>query len=138
MVRCSPLKGRIGIGTQVIKLAGCFDTASNNGMHPTADTEDFIISHRAGRRVMPGVRLLLRSKEFCWMNARASRMAEARGRSVAGHNARPDLGASRWREAWRGLNVSPSAAGGVTRAKDVPQSNKRMHATADTQDFMFQ
>ena len=29
---------------------------SNNGMHPTADTQDFIFSYLAGRRVMPGVR----------------------------------------------------------------------------------
>ena len=30
----------------------------NNGMHPTTDTNDFIYINRAGRRVMPGVRLL--------------------------------------------------------------------------------
>ncbi len=33
---------------------------SNIGMHPTADTEDFKFLNLAGRRVMPGVRLLLR------------------------------------------------------------------------------
>ena len=30
--------------------------ASNNGMHPTADTLPVIIAKGAGRRVMPGVR----------------------------------------------------------------------------------
>jgi hypothetical protein len=35
-----------------------FSTASNNGMHPTADTLPLINLNRAGRRVMPGVRLL--------------------------------------------------------------------------------
>ena len=30
-------------------------TASNNGLHPTADTPDFINLRGAGRRVMPGV-----------------------------------------------------------------------------------
>jgi hypothetical protein len=29
--------------------------AHNNGMHPTADTTDFIYLKVAGRRVMPGV-----------------------------------------------------------------------------------
>ena len=32
----------------------------NNGMHPTADTPAVIYNNLAGRRVMPGVRLLLR------------------------------------------------------------------------------
>ena len=32
---------------------------SNNVMHPTRDTLPLIIAHRAGGRVMPGVRLLL-------------------------------------------------------------------------------
>jgi hypothetical protein len=31
---------------------------ANNGMHPTRDTTDFIISRVAGGRVMPGVMLL--------------------------------------------------------------------------------
>jgi hypothetical protein len=34
---------------------------SNNGMHPTADTPALILGNVAGRRVMPGVRLLERS-----------------------------------------------------------------------------
>jgi hypothetical protein len=33
---------------------------SNNGMHPTADTRVVIKLNRAGRRVIPGVRLLWR------------------------------------------------------------------------------
>jgi len=33
--------------------------APNNGMHPTADTPAVIFNNLAGRRVMPGVRLLL-------------------------------------------------------------------------------
>jgi hypothetical protein len=36
------------------------DAPPNNGMHPTADTTDFIYINGAGRRVMPGVRLLAR------------------------------------------------------------------------------
>jgi hypothetical protein len=32
----------------------------NNGMHPTADTTASMILNLAGRRVMPGVRSLLR------------------------------------------------------------------------------
>jgi hypothetical protein len=32
--------------------------ASNNGMHPTADTTALIFGCRSGRRVMPGVRPL--------------------------------------------------------------------------------
>jgi hypothetical protein len=31
------------------------EAASNNGMHPTADTTALIFSNRSGRRVMPGV-----------------------------------------------------------------------------------
>jgi hypothetical protein len=31
---------------------------SNNGMHPTADTNDFIFGNLMGRRSMPGVRPL--------------------------------------------------------------------------------
>jgi hypothetical protein len=30
----------------------------NNGMRPTADTQDFICGNLSGRRVMPGARLL--------------------------------------------------------------------------------
>jgi hypothetical protein len=30
--------------------------AHNKGMHPTADTKDFMFNQRAGRRVMPSVR----------------------------------------------------------------------------------
>jgi hypothetical protein len=37
----------------------------NNGMHPTRDTAAFINLNGACGRVMPGVRLLLRSEEFC-------------------------------------------------------------------------
>jgi len=33
--------------------------AHDNGMHPTADTTDFILINGAGRLVMPGVRWLL-------------------------------------------------------------------------------
>ena len=36
--------------------------AHNNGMHPTADTTDFIFGNLLGRRVMPGVRFLLNGK----------------------------------------------------------------------------
>jgi hypothetical protein len=36
-----------------------FHAPPNNGMHPTADTNDFIYSNLAGRRVMPGVRRLM-------------------------------------------------------------------------------
>jgi len=36
-------------------------TQSNNGMHPTTDTQDFIYLNRAGRRVMPGVRRINRT-----------------------------------------------------------------------------
>jgi hypothetical protein len=32
---------------------------ANNGMHPTADTSDFVINKGVGRRVMPGVSRLL-------------------------------------------------------------------------------
>jgi hypothetical protein len=31
----------------------------NNGMHPTADTNDFIFGNFVGRRVMPGIRCFL-------------------------------------------------------------------------------
>ena len=34
------------------------DATSNNGLHPTADTEAFIYINQLGRRVMPGVSLL--------------------------------------------------------------------------------
>jgi hypothetical protein len=37
----------------------------NNGMHPTANTQVVIFGKDAGRRVMPGVRLLGQAKEFC-------------------------------------------------------------------------
>jgi hypothetical protein len=37
------------------------DAPPNNGMHPTADTLDFIHLHGATRRVMPGVMLLLKT-----------------------------------------------------------------------------
>ena len=36
----------------------------NNGMHPTADTNHFIFGNLAGRRVMPGVRLLGQPEDF--------------------------------------------------------------------------
>jgi hypothetical protein len=48
----------------------------NNGMHPTRDTTTLIYYQRAGGRVMPGVRLLLRYKQSCWMDARARPVAE--------------------------------------------------------------
>jgi hypothetical protein len=64
---------------------------------------------------MPGVRLLGRPKEYCWVDAR--RVAEARGRSSAGHGVRPDCGASRWREAWRGARVAEHGAASVAGAK---------------------
>ena len=31
----------------------------NNGMHPTADTQDFMYTNGSWRRVMPGVMLLV-------------------------------------------------------------------------------
>jgi hypothetical protein len=71
----------------------------NNGMHPTADTTAFMYISRAGRRVMPGVRLLGRPEEFCWMNARLRRVAKHFDSSVTGHDGRPSLGAGWWREA---------------------------------------
>jgi hypothetical protein len=41
----------------------------NNGMHPTADTSDFIFDIVAGRRVMPGVRCLpILSLLLVWLN----------------------------------------------------------------------
>jgi hypothetical protein len=42
----------------MIEVTGYDRGATNNGMHPTADTPDFIFGNRTGRRVMPGVRLL--------------------------------------------------------------------------------
>jgi hypothetical protein len=41
------------VALTILKLA-----APNNGMHPTADTPALMYLHLAGRRVMPGVRLL--------------------------------------------------------------------------------
>jgi hypothetical protein len=66
------------------------------------------------------------------MNARARGVVEAIPTNVAGHVGRPNLDASGWRGAWRGLDDDTLAPGGGRRAKGVPQSNKRMHATADT------
>ncbi len=56
-------------------------------------------SRGLGGRVMPGVRLLGRSKEFYWMNAGPQRMAQRSDSSVTGHEGRPSLGEARWREA---------------------------------------
>jgi len=40
-------------------------------MHPTADTTDVVFGNRAGRRVMPGVRLLMRFQNSTgWMRGR--------------------------------------------------------------------
>ena len=64
-------------------------------------------------------------------------MAELRARSVTCRDAQPDLGGSRWREAWRWPEVAPSEPGGVTWAKDEPQSNNGMQRSADTQALIY-
>jgi hypothetical protein len=47
------------LGESVLHLV--YESAkSNNGLHPTADTLLLIFDNLAGRRVMPGVRLLMR------------------------------------------------------------------------------
>jgi hypothetical protein len=57
----SPERG--GLPTR--KLHPAARRRSNIGMHPTADTAAVINSKGVARRVMPGVRLLLRSEGFC-------------------------------------------------------------------------
>ncbi len=70
------------------------------------------------------------------MKARASLMAERLCSGVAGRDERPDLGASRWRRAWRGWKVIHHGAGGEGALK-MTQSNMGMHPTADTAPVKF-
>src|SRR5215218_7996190 len=46
------------VAVKGLDACGKSATASNNGMHPTADTLLVINSRGSGRRVMPGVRFL--------------------------------------------------------------------------------
>src|SRR5215207_8052330 len=78
-----PITSRLRVASGLLSHA-----APNNGMHPTADTPDFKYLDLAGRRVMPGVRLLGLIKS----------LAETRGRQ--------------WRAALSraGIPLSPGAA----------------------------
>jgi hypothetical protein len=103
----------------------------NSGMHPTADTTAVIKPRGAARRVMPGVRLLVRSEEFCcWMRGRGGwrrREVEAVPAVVGGLTSWAAGGGRRG-----GARVSSSPAWAAWRALKMTQSNKRMHATRDT------
>jgi hypothetical protein len=105
-------------------------------MHPTADTLPVMYINRAGRRVMRGVRLLLRCNPF------ADRTRGRGGWRSRLLEAAPAV--------MRGLTSEVAGGGGHGAGRRVPprervargglkmtQSNKRMHATADTQDFIF-
>jgi hypothetical protein len=71
------------------------------------------------------------------MKARPWRAASGYARSVAGYDGWSNLGGGRRCEAWRWSLVAANEADGGRRAKDDPQSNKRMHATADTTALKF-
>ena len=64
-------------------------------------------------------------------------MVRRDGCGAAGRGGRPDLEASGRREAWRRSDVVAHMPDGVGWAKGGPQSNKRMHATRDTRDFIY-
>jgi hypothetical protein len=74
---------------------------------------------------------------LCQMKALPRRMAQRPDESVAGHAGWPDPGGFRRREAWRGSEIISQERRGGRRAKDGPQSNKRMHATRDTNTVML-
>ena len=85
---------------------------------------------------MPGVRLLGQPEEFCWMTVWPRRVAKQSASSVSGHDGRPNLGqagGAKHEAGWMS-SLTVRAAG---RALKVTQSNKRMHATADTTAVMF-
>ncbi len=70
-----------------------------------------------GRRVMRSVRLLGALRNFCGLNAQASRIAKVPDCPVAGRRVRPDLGGGGSREAWRWLRFFARGPGGVRGAK---------------------
>lgn len=105
-------------------------------MHPTADTLLVIFGNVLGRRVMPGVRLLVRYKNSAnRMRGRGGwrkiliqvlpAMLDGLSSGQAG-GARQEAGC-----------MSPFTGRAAWRALKVTQSNKRMHATADTQAVIF-
>ena len=105
-------------------------------MHPTADTLDFIFGNRSGRRVMPGVRLLGR----CGITADGMRgraewcggLVQASPAVVCGLTSLEASGGG------HGAGCrSPFTERAAWRALKMTQSNKRMHATRDTSDFMI-
>src|ERR1044072_9254484 len=57
----------VACGYRQLRAPRCFTWASppNKPMHPTADTNVVIHLRRAGRRVIGGVRLLVRYNELC-------------------------------------------------------------------------
>jgi hypothetical protein len=115
--------------------------APNNGMHPTANNVALILETPCLMRWVRGG--LCRALDcwcdiaLCFMNARPWRVAERHGRNVAGRGRRSICGGRRWRMAWRASEVAPHGPGGAGWAKDDPQSNKRMHPTADTPALKF-
>jgi hypothetical protein len=100
-------------------------------MHATADARAVKFSHRLGRRVMPGVRLLGRPENSAgWTRSRGG----CRGREVEAVPAVVD-GLTSWVVAagrHGGAPVLLVTARAAWRALKVTPSNKRMHATRDT------
>ncbi len=108
----------------------------NKRMHATADTKDFIISRRAWRRVMRGVRFLGEwwDNAIVYVTAANEVWCVVKSEQVGG--VRREIGASHWRKAWRDSNEVAErrmAGGGLKMA----QSNKGMHPTRRSSALMM-
>ncbi len=105
--------------TSILRHGGRWAKASRNltGACTRPPTRWLSCSARdAGRRVMPGVRLLMR---YCplLLNARSQPAAKGYVLRAAGRDGLPGLEAGQWREAWHGLNASSRGTGVGRRAK---------------------